>query len=136
MYMTDNWTFLVELSGDPPLATLGTCLIDLSSEDDRGDVEPFVDRYGVLHCTLGCEGDGPDMEMREIVVVHEYLGDMPFNGKIPFFMPVSIVDFVSRFCDAASFDGDSEDEILKLKEHYGVLRPSDADGCPRGGRIL
>lgn len=131
MYLNDDWTFLVELSGDPPLATFGTCLIDLSSEDDRGDVEPFMDRDGILHCTLGCECDGPDREMREIVEVHEYCGDKPFNGKFPFFRTISIVDFIRRLCDAATFDGDTEDEILKLKEKYGVLSPTDAEGCPR-----
>ena len=132
MYLTENWTFLVELKGDPPLAELGVCLVDLSSEDDRGDVEPYVDREGILHCTLGAEPtlDGGE-ERREIGEIWEYCEDQPFNGKFPFFRPVSIVDFISRFCDAASFDGDSEDEILKLKEHYGVLRPSDAAGCPR-----
>lgn len=132
MYLTEDWTFLVELKGDPPLAALGVCLVDLSSEDDRGDIEPYVDGNGVLHCTLGAEPtmDG-DEERREIVGVWEYCDDQPFNDKFPFFKQVSMADFVRRVCDAASFDGDSEGDILKLKEHYGVLSPTDVAGCPR-----
>ena len=124
--MNDNWTFFVELKGDPPLATLGACLVDLSSEDDRGDIEPYVDGSGILHCTLGAE---PTMdengERREIVGVWERWDDQPFNDKFPFFKQVSMVDFVRRVCDAASFDNMSEEEILGLKNHYGVLSPMD-----------
>lgn len=132
MYLNEDWTFLVELKGDPPLAALGVCLVDLSTEDDRGDVEPYVDGKGILHCTLGAEPtmDG-DEERREIVGVWEYCEDQPFNEKFPFFRRVGIVDFVRRMCDAATFDGDGEDGIRKLKEHYGVLSPTDVAGCPR-----
>lgn len=120
MYLSGGWTFLVELAGDPPLATNGTCIVDLSSVDDRGDVEPFVDGKGILHCTLGCKCDGPECETREIVGVHEYKGGKPFNGKFLFFEPVSLVDFVRRFCDAATFDDETEEGIKMLKEKYGV----------------
>lgn len=120
MYLSGGWTFLVELAGDPPLATKGTCIVDMSSTEDRGDIEPFVDHDGILHCTLGCECDGPEFERREIVEVHEYKPGKPFNGKFLFFEPVSLVDFVRRFCDAATFDDETEEGIKMLKEKYGV----------------
>lgn len=120
MYMTDEWTFLVELLGDPPLAEHCTCLVDLSEEDDRGDIEVFKDQYGILHCTLGCECDGYGAEMREITAVREYRESEPFNGKFTTFKPVSIVDFIRRLCDAAKFDDDTEDEIAARKLKLGV----------------
>ena len=120
MYLNDDWTFLVELSGDPPLAEHCTCLVDLSEEDDRGDIEVFKDQNGILHCTLGCECDGDWSEMREITAVREYIKYEPFNGKFITFKPVSIVDFIRRLCDAAKFDDDSEDEIAARKLKLGV----------------
>lgn len=119
MCLNDNWTYLVELKG-PPYSVMGMALIDLSAEDDRGDVEPFVDQKGCLRCTLGCMDDEYS-ERREIVGVHEYWGDIPFNNKFPFFGMVSMRDFVGRYCDAGKFDGDSEEEIVKKKMHYGVF---------------
>lgn len=118
--MTDNWTFLVELLGDPPFAEHCTCLVDLSEEDDRGDIEVFKDQYGILHCTLGCECDGDGAEMREITAVREYRESEPFNGKFTTFNLVSIVDFIRRLCDAAKFDDDTEDEIAARKLKLGV----------------
>ena len=120
MYLNDGWTFLVQLEGDKPIATKGTCIVDLSAEEDRGDIEPFVDHDGVLHCTIGCEVDGPERETRNIVGVMEYREGEPFNGKFPFFSPVSLVTFVRRFCDAAKFDNFSTKEIMRLKRAYGV----------------
>ena len=64
--MSEGWTFLVELCGDPPLAEHCTCLVDLSEEDDRGDIEVFKDQDGILHCTLGCVCDEDGAETREI----------------------------------------------------------------------
>jgi hypothetical protein len=118
--MTDNWTFLVELCGDPPLAEHCTCLVDLSEEDDRGDIEVFKDRDGILHCTLGCECDGDGSETREITAVREYRESEQFNGKFTTFKLVSIVDFIRRLCDADTFDGDSEEEIVDRKRKLGV----------------
>lgn len=120
MYMNKDWTFLVELCGDPPLAEHCTCLVDLSEEDDRGDIEVFKDQNGILHCTLGCECDGDGAEMREITAVREYRESDPFNGKFTTFKPVSIVDFIRRLCDAAKFDDDTEDEIEERKRKLGV----------------
>lgn len=120
MYMTDNWTFLVELLGDPPLAEHCTCLVNLSEEDDRGDIEVFKDQNGILHCTLGCECDGDGAETREITAVREYREREPFNGKFTTFKPVSIVDFIRRLCDADTFDGCSDEEIEERKRKLGV----------------
>ena len=120
MYLNDDWTFLVELSGDPPLAEHCTCLVDLSEEDDRGDIEVFKDQDGILHCTLGCACDGDGAETREITAVREYRESEPFNGKFTTFKLVSLVDFIRRLCDAAKFDGDSEDEIAARKLKLGV----------------
>lgn len=114
-----NWTFLVELSGDPPLAEHCACLIDLSEEDDRGDVEPFRDKNGIVHCTLGCECDGDGYETREITCVRAY-SPKSFNDKFPTFRLISIVDFVRRVCNAAAFDGYTEEDIAELKRSYGV----------------
>lgn len=120
MYLNEGWTFLVELCGDPPLAEHCTCLVDLSEEDDRGDIEVFKDQNGILHCTLGCECDGGGSEMREITAVREYRESEPFNGKFTTFKLVSIVDFIRRLCDAAKFDDDTEDEIAARKLKLGV----------------
>lgn len=119
MYLNDDWTFLVELSGDPPLAEHCACLIDLSTEEDRGDVEPFRDQDGIMHCTLGCECDGEGSETREITCVRVY-SPKSFNNKFPTFRLISLVDFVRCVCDAAKFDGDTEEEIAELKRKLGV----------------
>lgn len=128
-----NWIFLVELAGDPPLAVLRMCEVDLSSEDDRGDVEPYVDYEGKVHCMLGVdpelgegeeEPDDPEERLlrgrRQIMGVWEYTPGKSFQNKFPTYKAVSVVDFVRRFCEAAAFDGDSEEEIASLKKHYGV----------------
>ena len=120
MYMSEGWTFLVELCGDPPLAEHCTCLVNLSEEDDRGDIEVFKDHEGILHCTLRCKCDEGGAETREITAVREYVESEPFNGKFTTFKPVSIVDFIRRLCDAAKFDDDSEDEIAARKRKLGV----------------
>lgn len=126
-----NWTFMVELAGDPPLAVLRMCEVDLSSEDDRGDVEPYVDYGGTVHCMLGVdpefgeeEPDDPEERLlrgrRQIMGVWEYTPEKSFQNKFPTYKAVSVVDFVRRFCEAAAFDGDSEEEIASLKRHYRV----------------
>lgn len=118
MYLNEHWTYLVELKG-PSGHVMGMALIDLSAEEDRGDVEPFVDQKGCLRCTLGCKDDEYS-ERREIVGVHEYWEDIPFNNKFPFFGMVSMRDFVGRFCDAGKFDNLDESEVMELKRHYGL----------------
>ena len=120
MYLNDGWTFLVTLAGNPPLAEYCTCLVDLSSDDDRGDIEVYKEQNGTIHCTLGCACDGALCEIREITEIREYVESAPFNWKFTTFKIVSIVDFVGRFCEAATFDGDTEEEIKMLKEKYGV----------------
>ena len=120
MYLSEGWTFLVELCGDPPLAEHCTCLVDLSEEDDRDDIEVFKDQDGILHCTLGCKCDGNGSETREITAVREYKECEPFNGKFTTFKPVSIVDFIRRLCDAGTFDDDSDDDIAARKMKLGV----------------
>lgn len=126
MNLTENWTFWVELKNTSPSedSAFGACLVDLSAEEDRGDIEPYVDsKDGTLHCTLGVEEEG--YEIREINRVWEYWDDQPFNEKFPFFRPIPMADFVRRICDATVFDGSSEDDIIDLKEHYGVLTHLD-----------
>jgi len=120
MYLTEGWTFLVELCGDPPLAEHCTCLVDLSEADDRDGIEVFSDQSGILHCTLGCECDGDGSEMREITAVREYRESEPFNSKFTTFKLVSIVDFIRRLCDAGKFDGESDEEIGERKRKLGV----------------
>jgi len=120
MYLTEGWTFLVELCGDTPLAENCTCLVDLSEEDDRGDIEVFKDQDGILHCTLGCACDGDGAETREITAIREYRDSEPFNSKFTTFKLVSMVDFIRRLCDAGKFDGDSEEEIAERKRKLGV----------------
>lgn len=126
-----NWIFLVELAGDPPLAVLRMCEVDLMSEDDRGDIEPYVDYEGKVHCMLGVdpefgeeEPDDPEERLlrgrRQIMGVWEYTPRKSFQNKFPTYKAVSVADFVRRFCEAAAFDGDSEEEIASLKKHYGV----------------
>ena len=90
--MSEGWTFLVELCGDPPLAEHCTCLVDLSEEDDRGDIEVFKDQDGILHCTLGCKCDEGGAETREITAVREDVECEPLNGKFTTVRPVSIAD--------------------------------------------
>lgn len=123
MYLSDSRSFLVELSeqpGERP-GTVGVVPIDLSEEDDRGDIEPVKDACtGELFCTLG-KVDGDGNEVRKIARVWEYLEGSSFNGKFSIFLPVSIADFVRRLLDAnKEFDGFTEDEVTKLKEAYGV----------------
>lgn len=123
MFLSDSWSFLVELKAFPGEApeTVGVVPVDLSEEDDRGDVEPARDaRTGELFCTLGkVDKDGD--EVRVIARVWEYRDDDSFNGKFPVFRPVSIADFVRRLLDAnKEFDGFTEDDVAGLKEVYGV----------------
>lgn len=123
MYLSDSWSYLLELStqlGECP-ETAGLVPVDLSEEDDRGDIEPARDaNTGELFCTLGkVDGDGD--EVRTIARVWEYRQDDSFNGKFPVFRSVSIADFVRRLLDAnKEFDGFTEDDVAGLKEVYGV----------------
>lgn len=123
MYLSDSRSFLVELSAQPGERpdTVGVVPVDLSEEDDRGDIEPVKDACtGELFCTLGKVGGDGD-EVRRIAQVWEYMEGSSFNGKFSIFLPVSIADFVRRLLDAnKEFDGFTEDEITKLKEAYGV----------------
>ena len=123
MFLSDSWSFLVELKAFPGEApeTAGIVPVDLSEEDDRGDVEPARDaRTGELFCTLGkVDKDGD--EVRVIARVWEYRDDDSFNGKFSVFRPVALADFVKRLLDAnKEFDGFTEDDVAGLKEVYGV----------------
>ena len=56
MYFNDNWCFLAELKAFPGEAaeTVGIVSVDLSEEDDRGDIEPSRDAVsGELRCLIG-----------------------------------------------------------------------------------
>lgn len=120
MYFSDSWSFLVELEGDPPLAAKGVVPVDLSEEDDWGDIEPYRDAAsGLLGCKVG-KHDKEGDERREIVQIWEYKEDRPFNGKFAFFEPVSLPRFIRRYVDAGLFHGQTENETRKLREHYGV----------------
>lgn len=125
MYLSDSWSFLVELSAQPDErpGTVGIVPVDLSEEDDRGDIEPVKDACtGELFCTLGkVDGDGDGDEVRRIARVWEYMEGGSFNGKFSIFLPASIADFVRRLLNAnKEFDGFTEDEITKLRKAYGV----------------
>lgn len=122
MYLNANWTYLVELDGERPLASSGICLVDLSHEEDRGDLEPAYDaERGTVECTLGVESiDEPKNEARKIVQAWEYVENKPFNDKFPTFVPISVVDFVRRVCDAAVLDNFTEEQIEGLKKEYHV----------------
>lgn len=119
----ENWSFLVELKAFPGEApeTVGVVSVDLSEEDDRGDVEPARDTHtGELFCTLGkVDRDGD--EVRVIARVWQDREDDSFNGKFHMFRPVALADFVRRLLDAnREFDGFTDDDITSLKEVYGV----------------
>ena len=124
MFLSDSWSFLVELEsyvGEVP-ATIGVVPIDLSQEEDRGDVEPV--RHAVtrvLHCTVGKEDKLGD-QVRRVARVWEYRdGEPAFNGKFPWFRQVTVADFVRRLLEAnGKFDGFTDDEVAWLKEEYGV----------------
>ena len=123
MYFSDSWSFLVELSAHPGEVpeTIGVAPVDLSEEDDRGDVEPARDaRTGELFCTLGkVDGDGD--EVRRIARVWEYREDEALNEKFAMFRPVPLAQFVGRLLDAnREFDGFTEDDVARLKEAYGI----------------
>jgi hypothetical protein len=120
MYFSDNWMFLVELEGDPPLAAKGVVPVDLSEEDDWGDIEPYRDAVsGLLGCTIGKFDKGGD-ERREIVQIWEYKEDKPFNGKFAFFEPVTLPKFIGRLLDAGLLFGQDEEEVSELKRKYGL----------------
>lgn len=109
----NEWTFIVRLENQH------LCIIDLSSEDDRGDVEPYRgDRDLSVGCMFGCE-DSPYHRIKRIEGVWRY-SKHRFNDKFHDFTKVSIEDFVRRVFDAMKFDGYSEEEIAKTKKDYGL----------------
>lgn len=122
MYFSDSWSFLLELENNTIVP------VDLSTEEDWGDIEPVrrINEFGnpdKLACTIGKfdgeseEGDGTF----DIVRIWEYREDKPLNGKFSLFEPVSMEDFVRRYLDASIvFNWDTEEEVVKLKEYYGV----------------
>ena len=120
MYFSDSWSFLVELEALPDKAP-GIVPVDLSEEDDRGDVEPARDIHtGELFCTLGVR-DHDDHETRRIARVWEYRENEAFNEKFAMVRPVTLADFVRRMLDAnREFDGFTEDDARNLRETYGV----------------
>lgn len=123
MYFSDSWSFLVELKAFPGEVpeTVGIVPVDLSEEDDRGDIEPAKDaRTGELFCTLG-KVDRSGDEVRRIARVWEYRENDAFNGKFSMFRPVALADFVRRLLDAnLKFDEFTEDDVARLKEAYGI----------------
>lgn len=120
MYFRDNWSFLLELKGDPPLAAKGVVTVDLSEEGDWGDIEPYRDAAsGILGCKIGKEDEEGD-ETREVVQVWEYKDDKPFNDKFAFFEPISLPKFIGRLLDAGLLFGQDEEEISELKRKYGL----------------
>jgi hypothetical protein len=121
MYFSDSWSFLLELEGDSPvLDGKGLVPVDLSEEDDWGDIEPYRDAAsGLLGCKVG-KHDKEGDEVREVVRVWEYKEDKPFNGKFAFFEPVTLPKFVGRLLDAGLFFGQDEEEVRELKRKYGL----------------
>ena len=124
MYFSDSWSFLVELKAFPGEApeTVGIVPVDLSEEDDRGDIEPVRDvTSGELRCLIGKDDEKVGDERRYVSRVWEYKEDDAFNGKFSMFRPVALVDFVRRLLDAnMEFDGFTEDEVARLREAYGL----------------
>lgn len=130
MYFSDSWSFLLELNNNTIVP------VDLSAEEDWGDIEPVMLLERQVHnswfgpfpdkriekrlsCTIGT--DDEDNQRLEIVRIWEYREDKPLNGKFSLFEPVSMVEFVRRYLDASIvFNWDTEEEVAKLKEHYGV----------------
>ena len=68
--------------------------MDISSEEDWRDIEPYRDATSGL---LGCK-----------------------VGKFDFFEPVTLQKFVIRLIDAGLFFGQDEGEIRELKRKYGL----------------
>lgn len=124
MYLRDNWCFLVELKAFPGEVpeTVGMIPVDLSEEDDRGDIEPVRDAAsGELCCLIGKDDEKVGDERRYVARVWEYREDDMFNGKFSMFRPVALADFVRRLLDAnKEFDGSDEVDVAKLKEAYGL----------------
>lgn len=125
MYLSDDWSFLVELEaypGETP-ATVGVVPVDLSQEEYRGDVEPY--RHAttrVLHCNVGKNDERVGDEVRRVARVWEYRGEeQAFNRKFPLFRQITVAEFVGRLLDAnREFDGFTDEEVEELKEEYGV----------------
>lgn len=124
MYLSDSWSFLVELKAFPDEVpeTVGIVPVDLSEEDDRGDIEPSRDVVtGELRCLVGKDDERAGDERRYIARVWGYNEDDTFNGKFSMFRPVTLADFVRCLLDAnKEFDGFTEDDVARLKEVYGV----------------
>ena len=121
MYFSDSWSFLLELEGDSAHEPgKGLVPVDLSCEEDWGDIEPYRDAAsGLLGCKVG-KHDNEGDETREIVRVWEYKENKPFNGKFAFFEPVTLPKFVGRLLDAGLFFGQDEEEVRELKRKYGL----------------
>jgi len=124
MYFSDSWSFLVELKAFPGEVpeTVGIVPVDLSEEDDRGDIEPSRDvASGELRCLVGKDDERVGDERRYIARAWEYKEDEPFNGKFSMFRPMALSDFVRRLLDAnREFDGFTEDDVARLKGVYGL----------------
>ena len=121
MRYSDSWSFLIELEGDSTHEPgKGLVTVDLSSEEDWGDIEPYRDATsGLLGCKVGKYDDEGD-ETREVIRVWKYKADRPFNGKFDYFEPVTLQKFVIRLLDAGLFFGQDEEEIRELKRKYGL----------------
>lgn len=124
MCLSDSWSFLVELKAFPGEVpeTVGIVPVDLSEEDDRGDIEPSRDAVsGELRCLVGKNDERVGDERRYVARVWGYKEDDTFNDKFSVFRPVALADLVRRLLDAnKEFDGFTDDDVAGLKEVYGV----------------
>jgi len=109
----DEWCFMLQLK------TGELVPVDLSSEEDWGDIEPVRDNAtGKLECTIGKhDGDCEDV----VVGIAGVWGrsDELLNGKFPRLAPVKLEDFVSKLLDAGDeFHG--QNDAACLKKEYGL----------------
>ena len=117
--LKSEWTFSIELEGETEETEHCTCIIDLSEDKDRADLEPYMEN-GILNCTFGCEVDGDGAETRKIIGVKK-ISDWAFNRKFVTMERISMKEFVTALCDSEKFAGFDEDEIRELKRKYGIL---------------
>ena len=121
----NNWVFLLGLNAFPREnpEKERMVVVDLSEEEDRGDIEPVKDGMtGKLICHIGkYDGENYNNEIRRIAKVWQYDEDNRFNDKFPVYRQVSLADFVRRLLDAnLIFDGFTGAEVMRLKQIYEV----------------
>ena len=107
-------TFLLELEDGRMV------MVDISEEDDWGDIEPIKDiTDGSLRCTIGKPTSDDDDERCEIKGVWS-LRDETLNCKFDVYRRISLREFVARLIDNGVLFGQTDGEREKLKRHYGV----------------